>query len=47
MLIGPVPLLGVQIAMVLLDEHLSGWQWLGAAMPLAGLVLFEKVSVEE
>jgi hypothetical protein len=39
MLIGPEPLLGVQIAMVLLDEHLTGWQWLGVVMSGAGLVL--------
>jgi drug/metabolite transporter (DMT)-like permease len=40
MLISPEPLLGVLIAVALLDEHLMGWQWLGAVMAVAGLVLF-------
>jgi hypothetical protein len=40
MLIGPELLLGVQIAMALLDKHLTGWQWLGVVMAEVGLVLF-------
>jgi drug/metabolite transporter (DMT)-like permease len=41
------PLLGVLIAVAVLGERLAGWQWLGVGVVVAGLVLFERASVEE
>ncbi len=36
------PVFGILFAMVLLGEWLTAWQWLGVALVVAGLVLFEK-----
>jgi drug/metabolite transporter (DMT)-like permease len=38
------PLVGVLIAVAVLAEWLSGWQWVGVGVVVAGLVLFEKAS---
>lgn len=36
------PLFGILLAMLLLGEVLTGWQWVGVGLVLAGLVLFER-----
>jgi drug/metabolite transporter (DMT)-like permease len=35
------PLLGILLAMAILGERLEGWQWAGALVVFAGLILFE------